>query len=223
MIYDELTTLERSERFGRPRRPVVAAIIMALVSFAAAGCEKPQSTGDLQLSFEHYQAGRYQEAITTAQAALATNPNSSEAYNNMAVSYLGLRMYDEAIKAAEEAIRLNPESQLAKNNLAWIQDEKAKAPSAPAQATTPAGALLNQSLAHARSGRFKECIDTAMEALKLEPMSAPAFNNIGFCSARLGRWDEGIRNAEEAVRLDPTFQLAKNNLDWMRKEAAKSR
>jgi tetratricopeptide (TPR) repeat protein len=64
---------------------------------------------ELQASFEHYQAGRYQEAVAAAKAALAANPDSADAYNNLAVSYMGLHQIDEAIKAVQEAIRLRPD------------------------------------------------------------------------------------------------------------------
>lgn len=219
-------TYEGARISGRPRRLAIAAMV-ALLAYPVAGCNgdsavtRPADAASaLQLSLEHYQAGRYQDAITAAEAALAADPNSGEAYNNMAVAYLGLRKYDEATRAAEEAIRLNPDLQLAENNLKWIQEEKARADSAPVQAASPSevGNLLDQSLQHSRSGRFQECIDTATQAMQWDPNSAAAFNNIGFCAANLQLWDEAIRNTQEAIRLDPTSQLAKNNLAWMQQE-----
>lgn len=69
----------------------------------------PAAQSTLQTSFEHYQARRYQDAITAAKATLATDPSLADAYNNMAVSYLGLRMFDKRIQAAQEAIRLRPD------------------------------------------------------------------------------------------------------------------
>jgi tetratricopeptide (TPR) repeat protein len=212
-------------------------LVLLLVAYPAArwmlsrGAEAPRTQADstafqsaLESSFQHYQARRYDEAVTAAKGAIAMNPNSAEAYNNLAVSYLGLRKFDEATQAAQTAIRLQPNSQLAKNNLVWIQQERAKA-SAPAvapAAATQAAALVNQSLEHSKARRFRECIDTATQAVKLNPGSAIAFNNIGFCSANLQLWDDAIRNTAEAVRLDPTLQIAKNNLAWMLQERGKA-
>jgi tetratricopeptide (TPR) repeat protein len=96
----------------------------------------------LQLSVEHYQAGRYQEALDAAKAALADNPRLAAAYNNMAVSYLRLRMYDEGIEAAQEALRLQPSSELAANNLVLLQQEKAVADSARTEQLMQSG--MNQ-------------------------------------------------------------------------------
>jgi len=88
------------------------------VTGSAAGAK------ELQLSFEYYRDGRYQDAIAAAKAAIAANPSSANAYNNLAVSYMGLHQVDDAIHAAQEAIRLDPNFQLAKNNLAWFQQER---------------------------------------------------------------------------------------------------
>lgn len=176
----------------------------------------------LQLSFEHYRAGRYQDAATAARAALQADPNSADAYNNLAVSYLGLKMYDDAVQAAQEAIRLRPDYQLATNNLKMIQEQKATANGtavSPDQITA-ANVLLNQSLEHSKAGRFKECMDTATQSARLNPNSAAAFNNIGICAGNLHLWDEAIRNTQEAIRLDPNFQLAKNNLVWVQQQKA---
>jgi protein O-mannosyl-transferase len=170
----------------------------------------------LNLSWQHYQAGRYEEAIQDSQAVLKINPASADAYNNLAVAYLGLRMYDEAIHNGEQALRLNPNYQLARNNLAWIRQEQAKAGNRNAAPPAPATPqhLLDQSLAYYQAGRYQECIDAARQALKLRPNFAEAYNNIGAAYASLGKWDEAILAAREAIRLKPDFQLAKNNLAW---------
>lgn len=204
---------------------IAVAIVAMLVGAVLMTAPQPDRFAlALRLSAQQLQEGRYQEAVDSAKVALAADPNSADAYSNLAVSYLGLLMYDEAIQAAQEAIRLRPDYQLAKNNLAWIQREKAQAtlPSVPAAQIAEANALINQSLQHSGAGRLRECIDTATQAARLNPNSAVAFNNIGFCAANLGQWDEAIRNTQEAIRLDPTLQLAKNNLVWMQQERLKA-
>ena len=185
-----------------------------------AATRQATSQSALQRSLEYYQAGRYQDAVDSARSAVAADPNSVEAYNNLAVSYLQLHKYDDGIRAAQEALRIRPDYQLAKNNLAWIQREQARAAGPPAQAQPPgsAGALLNESMQHAQAGRFKECMDTAMQSAKLNPSSSQAFNNAGFCASKLKLWDEAIGNLQEAVRLSPDSQLAKNNLTAVKRE-----
>ena len=62
-----------------------------------------------------------------------------------------------------------------------------------------------------------------LEATKLNPLSAPAFNNLGFCQALTGQWDAGIASEQHALDLDPNMQLAKNNMAWMTQEKAKAK
>lgn len=221
-------------RFLQSRRSsrslaLVAAVTMLLVSFEVRGAEaqnaiQPQAAGalELQQSFDLYQAGRYQEALAAARAAIAANPKSADAYNNLAVAYMGLRQIDEAIQAAEDAIRLRPDYQLAKNNLAWFRSEKAVArPVTPAEAEQ-ATDFLNQSVQHYEAKRFEQCLVTALRSTRLNPTLAPAFNNAGICAGNLQLWDEAIRNTQEAIRLDPNSELAKNNLAWIQQEREKA-
>jgi len=71
------------------------------------------------------QAGKYDESIAAARKALAINPNSAEAWNNIAASNEAMHKWDAAIAAAQKAVALKPDFQLAKNNLAWSISQKA--------------------------------------------------------------------------------------------------
>jgi tetratricopeptide (TPR) repeat protein len=70
-------------------------------------------------SLLQYRQGQYEQAIDSARHALQLDPNSAEAWNNIAAGNEGLHNWDEAIAAAQKAIALKPDFQLAKNNLAW--------------------------------------------------------------------------------------------------------
>jgi protein O-mannosyl-transferase len=80
----------------------------------------------LNASLRANQAGRFEESIQDARAALRLRPNYAEAYNNIAAGYESLGKWDEAIAAAKEALRINPNYQLAKNNLVWSLGQKRK-------------------------------------------------------------------------------------------------
>lgn len=227
------TARQHSGTQGGAWRWAIGAVVVLLLAYplvrlmmgrggAADIAQPPPGAGALQQSFEHFQAGRYGEAVVAAKAAIVANPNEADAYNNLAVSHMKLGQVDEALQAIQEALRLRPDDQLAKNNLAWFQQEKAKAalPPVPAAQAGQASALLTQSLQHFQAGRFKECMDAARQSATLNPSSADAFNNIGICAGSLRLWDEAIRNTQEAIRLRPDFQLAKNNLAWMLQQRA---
>ena len=70
------------------------------------------------------QAGKIDESIAAARAALKLDPKMAEAWNNIAADYEGQNRWDEAIDAANKAIALKPDFQLAKNNLAWSLSQK---------------------------------------------------------------------------------------------------
>ena len=74
----------------------------------------------LQLS----QAGKQEESIAAARKALALDPTSAEAWNNIAAGNEALHRWDAAIAAAQKAIALKPDFQLAKNNLNWSLSQK---------------------------------------------------------------------------------------------------
>ncbi len=75
-------------------------------------------------SLSEYQRGQYEQAIDSAQHALQLDPNSAEAWNNIAAGNAGLHRWADAIAAAEKAIALKPDLQLARNNLAWSLSQK---------------------------------------------------------------------------------------------------
>ncbi len=192
-------------------------VVVALLTYATVQAQQNY----LAVSFERYQEGRYQESIAAAQMLLKESPNSAEAYNNIAVGYLGLKKYDQAIASAEQALRVQPDYALAANNLAWIRQEKAKASgfaTLPASSAPTPEIYLEQSMRAYQQGQFQTCVTASMEAVRLRPTYAEAYNNIGACSASLGKWDDAIRNAQEALRLKPDFLLAKNNLAWAKQQ-----
>jgi len=90
-----------------------------------AGVRTPEDllTESLQLN----QAGKYEESIAAARAALKLRPNFAEAWNNIAAGYEAEQKWDRAIDAAQHALALKPDFQLAKNNLAWSLSQKQKA------------------------------------------------------------------------------------------------
>lgn len=50
------------------------------------------------------------------------------------------------------------------------------------------------------------------EALRANPRSADAYNNLGWALAQLNRRDEAIRAYEQALAIDPRHERARNNL-----------
>jgi tetratricopeptide (TPR) repeat protein len=65
-----------------------------------------------------------------------------------------------------------------------------------------------------KEGRYAESLAAAKQAVRLDPKSAVAWNNIAAADEGLKRWDDAIAAAQHALALQPDFQLARNNLAW---------
>lgn len=86
----------------------------------------PTASDWINRSLFEYQQGSYEQAIDSSRHALQLDPNSAEAWNNLAAGYEGLHRWDEAIAAANKAVALKPNFPLARNNLAWSLSQKAR-------------------------------------------------------------------------------------------------
>jgi tetratricopeptide (TPR) repeat protein len=72
--------------------------------------------------------------------------------------------------------------------------------------------LLNQSVYFYNKNNHPESIIASQNALKLNPASAKAYNNICASYNQLSQWQNAIPACEQAIALDSTFTLAHNNL-----------
>jgi protein O-mannosyl-transferase len=167
----------------------------------------------LNQSLTLYNQHQYQGAIDAARHALELDPKMAEAWNNIGAGEAELLQWDEAIHAEEEALRLKPELQIAKNNLMAYTQAKAAGTSASGGAKT-ASDYINESLELNRAGKFEASLAAAQQAVRLDPKSAVAWNNIAADDEVLHRWDAAIDAAQHALALQPDFQLARNNLAW---------
>jgi tetratricopeptide (TPR) repeat protein len=169
----------------------------------------------INLSLEQYRKAAYSESIESARHALQLDPNSAEAYTNIGAGYAGLQQWDEAIRNEREALRLKPNFQLAQNNLNWYLQQKTETRLSPT-----VDDFINESMRLNQAGEYVESIAAAQKALRLNPRSAEAWNNIAADNAAMHRWDDAIAAAQKAIALKPDFQLARNNLAWSRSQRA---
>jgi Flp pilus assembly protein TadD len=106
----------------------------------------------------------------------------------------------EAIPMARRAVELSPGDAEAKRLL-----EEMSSP------TTPEG-WLSLSLAEYQAGRYQGCIDASLQALKLRPDYAEAYNNICAAENARGRFAEAAAACERALAIKADYPLARNNL-----------
>lgn len=120
-------TLRLVEQLARGYAPIFTSASKRAVVYRA----HPQppvaelAAAHLDHSFELYQARRFAESIDAARQALALDPGSDRAHNNICAAYNSTQDWERAVAACDEALRLNPDNQLAKNNRAWAHNGRA--------------------------------------------------------------------------------------------------
>jgi len=159
-------------------------------------------------------------ALSTAQAALETNPNQADAHAVIA----GLRLRSEgtraATEAANEALEINPAHLEALSVLAAAQflenDQGAfEETIARIDAIDPAygGAHATAAEFAVSHRKYAESIELSREALRRDPALHETRGKMGMNQLRLGLLAEGRANVEMGFAGDPFNPWFKNTLD----------
>ena len=91
---------------------------------AASTPEKLRPEMLVRLASGDCSAGRYDDCLKNAKAAIELRPDYAEAYNVMAMALIATNHGDDGIEALRQAIRIKPDYETAKKNLAWALEEK---------------------------------------------------------------------------------------------------
>ncbi len=155
--------------------------------------------------------GRLPEATSQLEAAVALNGQRELGRDLLLSCYVQAGNPAAARELAEKTLAIIPGDPAA---LALLQG---RAPEGPAG---PAAALINASLAAYQAGRFAESIAAAQAALKADPHSAEAWNNIGAGYGAMHDWARAIAAEQQALKLNPALTIAANNLRWFQSQKA---
>jgi tetratricopeptide (TPR) repeat protein len=169
------------------------------------------------------QCGRYRDPVTFYRVALALNPESGAAHNNLGVVLEALpgRM-PEAIAEFKAALRLSPNAPEGQENLgaALLKDPARHAEAAEhleiALRLRPGMKSTQDRLAEALSdlpGRLPEAIAQYQASLQIDPKDPVDHNFLGAALMRdPSRLGEAEAQFEEALSLRPDYPEAHNNL-----------
>ena len=162
------------------------------------------STYFLAAGINLYQAGDYNHAAMMFKQSISHNPGNKIAINDLVATYNQLKMFDDAIAMATEGLKLDPTFQLLLNNLA--ESKKARASFKPDEAYYD-----NLSYNYYVQGDFVKVIESAKNALKLNPNSVVAWNNI--CSAynSLHQYKKAEEACSNGLKIDANNVMLKNN------------
>lgn len=135
-----------------------------------------------------FQQGKYQEAVSEFERALALDPRSDGAYQGMAQAYAAMGLPDKAEEAWQKTIALHPNSVDAYNHLAGFQMGRAD---------------------------YSAAAQNFRKALKLAPDNATLMSNLGAALLYAGALEESRHMLQNSIRLAPSYAAYTNlgNLD----------
>jgi len=84
----------------------------------------PTADKYITLSLSYFKEGKFEKVVEVCKKAIALEPKSALAYNNMCAAYNNLKQWDKAIEAGQQALKLDPKMALAQNNLNFALQQK---------------------------------------------------------------------------------------------------
>ncbi|WP_256809444.1 tetratricopeptide repeat protein [Bradyrhizobium sp. Bra64] len=156
------------------------------------------------------QGGRLEEAQQLLERAIAIDPRSHEAYNNLAAVHFGRRKFEAARTCQEKAIALKPNFALALTGLGntllhMNLPEQAIELYDRAIRLKPdhADALCNRGLAELALGQFERSRQSFDRALLFQPRHAEALVGKGVVGIDLKHYDEAEAALAAALKIRP--------------------
>jgi tetratricopeptide (TPR) repeat protein len=180
---------------------------------------------------------RWLDAIRHASAAIAIEPQLTDAYIDRSWAYIEKGLYKEATEDCQTALQLNPYSGEAYNNLGLVyhrQNLLVKAAAYYQQACQLGAAvgcanqqklqkiadsLVKKSTGYFAKGQFDKVVDATTRAIGLDQNLAMAYVNRSGAYANLGQFEPAIADAKKATVLDPNNCLAFNNLGFAQEKS----
>ena len=183
--------------------------------------KKGQLTGGNYYGAYHYYAGwlhsngRLADAIWNAEQALRLGPEYDFVYTSLMNYYVEDYQWDKVKAVALQMQQKFPNNPYPAYYLQLAQNRKSKIEELIALATiNPTAAnYINLSLAYYNKQMYTECIAACQQAIKIEPNSSSAYNNICTSYNMLGEYEKAVEAGKKALQLDPANALAKGNLD----------
>lgn len=132
-----------------------------------------------------YHNGQYEKALELFKKAIELNPEFTEGYNNLGLTYTELKDEEKATEAFKKAIELDPDLSATYNNLGY---------------------------AFYRMGSYEEAIEMYNEAIGRSKDNSSAYTNLGNAYYKLNRIEEAIEAWKKALEIDPGNEKAQRNL-----------
>lgn len=157
---------------------------------------------------------KYAEAIPMLEKSVELAPAGLGGRNALLRAYNDSGEWDKLKVLAESTLQIMPDYQEAKQYLTASINRKGKMEvmAEEIKKAPTAEKYFELSLLYYQVGKYKECVDAGLEAVKLKPDYADAYNNMCSAYALMKEYDKAIEACNNAIKIRPDYQLAKNNL-----------
>lgn len=158
--------------------------------------------------------GRFTEAASVFEAAVAAEPENAEARRNLGAALLSSGQIEPARAAVERALELDPGDAGVRFNLGLLAlqtgdqvgaESQLRAAVAADPSLAPAQLALGRMLR--RSARCEEALAPLSAYLELQRSDARSRMELVLCLARLGRWTEALERVESGHVAAPDDAL----------------
>lgn len=188
----------------------VLLVAALLVHWPVVGRPGPSAPGYTYLANGYAKQGKTDEAISSAQSALAIDPNYGVAHYNLANLYVDKQRLSDAVAHYRQALKVYPRYIEAHGNLSRALTLMGQLPEAATQFRaalklypSDARLLLGYGEVLARQGSYKEAIEQFNVVLKNDPNSAPAHGSLGRVLAAEGDLARATEHFRQVVRIEP--------------------
>lgn len=161
-----------------------------------------------------YNQKRYSEAIPMLEKCVEIAPANLGGRNALMRAYNDSGEWDKLNTLAQSTLQIMPNNEDAKQYLEASKNRKGKLEimAEDAKKAPTAQKYFDLCLLYYNAGRYQECVNAGLEAVKLKPDYADAYNNLCSAYTLLKEYDKAIEACNKAIAIKPDFQLAKNNL-----------
>lgn len=161
----------------------------------------------------------HEQVAACYRAALAVQPRSAAAWNNLGSALKSQNKLDDAGACYQRSIELDPKYFMAYSNLGLVFYKQEKLDDAIATwrraiELYQKAPLIYSNLGHAllTQGKIDEATACFYKAVELEPNFAVAQFNLGAALAKQQKLDDAIASYRRAVEIEPKFVLAHQRL-----------
>jgi len=175
------------------------------------------NTFDSYVYYARYlkQAGRDTAAIAMAEKAVHINPYSVMALQILMSVYNNLGAWDKLQETATKVLAILPNDadaqkflQAGKNHTGVVIINQQ-----PTHKALTANDYIDLSLKYYNEKNYTKSIEACLQAIKLKPDAAVAYNNMGASYNMLQQWQKGFDACTRALQIDPNNKLAMGNLN----------